>query len=178
MKLSSIPIADKAAGMVYSSTDVRNIYGLAQRTLAYWYDQGLCIPEITDVRGRGNRRKYSFTDVILAGVIQFYVQTGIKHAHIRDIIERVRGRMKDVCGSYHPMFLSVVLQEESVPRGEEPSWAVDVIPIDTMSDIFGAGAVALRDETTGEPVSPGSLPKSIIILNLAPIVSEIFRYVS
>ncbi|MBW2148076.1 MAG: MerR family transcriptional regulator [Deltaproteobacteria bacterium] len=176
MKLTRIPIADNAARKSYSSTDIRKIYGLAQRTLAYWYDQGLLIPEIEDATGRGNRRRYSFIDVILAGIIQRYIQFGLSHKDIRDIIKRVRKRLKERYSEYNPWFLAVVLQEEDIKTGGERFWAVDVIPLDAFNAMFGMGGVHFADEKTGELISPDSLPKLVVILYLASIMSRIVRH--
>jgi len=162
---------------IFSSRDIQNIFGLAKPTVEYWYTQGLLIPSIADVRGRGSRRRYSFHDVIIAGVITKLLRLRHPHGNIRDVAAAVRRQLDEKYQNYDPMFLAVAIQIEEGNPGEEPSGDCGVVPMDKIGESFDAsGALMFTDKSTGKPVSPAGPVETIVIIKLAPIVSKIMRY--
>jgi len=67
------------------------LVGITYRQLDYWARTGLLRPSITDARGSGTQRRYSYGDVIELKVIKQLLDAGLKLQQARQAVECLRG---------------------------------------------------------------------------------------
>ena len=70
---------------------VCELVGITYRQLDYWARTGLMRPSITDARGSGSQRRYSYSDVLELKVIKRLLDSGLKLRQARQAVECLRG---------------------------------------------------------------------------------------
>ncbi len=75
----------------YRGPQVCKLVGITYRQLDYWARTGLLRPSITDARGSGTQRRYSYGDVIELKVIKQLLDAGLKLQQARQAVECLRG---------------------------------------------------------------------------------------
>ena len=84
----------------YNTTTVARVLGLTRRQLGYWDDKNLVKPSVSDARGRGSRRLYSFLDVVELRTVQALRDAGISLQKIRKSVAFLR---KKLSGAKRPL---------------------------------------------------------------------------
>ncbi len=74
----------------YRGPQVCKIVGITYRQLDYWARTGLLRPSISDAKGSGTQRRYSYGDVIELKVIKRLLDAGLKLPQARRAVECLR----------------------------------------------------------------------------------------
>ncbi|HEX6236220.1 MAG TPA: MerR family transcriptional regulator [Acidimicrobiales bacterium] len=77
----------------YSGKRAADIVGITYRQLDYWARTNLIRPSISDARGSGSRRRYSYGDLLELKLIKTLLDNGIKLESIRDAFEYLRQQL-------------------------------------------------------------------------------------
>ena len=80
----------------YRGPQVCSIVGITYRQLDYWARTDLLRPSITEARGSGTQRRYSYLDLLQLKVIKRLLDAGIDLRHARRAIECLRSSGEDV----------------------------------------------------------------------------------
>jgi DNA-binding transcriptional MerR regulator len=74
----------------FRGPQVCHIVGITYRQLDYWARTDLLRPSISDARGSGTQRVYSYTDLLQLKVIKQLLDAGVSLRHTRKAIECLR----------------------------------------------------------------------------------------
>jgi DNA-binding transcriptional MerR regulator len=74
----------------FRGPQVCHIVGITYRQLDYWARTDLLRPSISDARGSGTQRIYSYTDLLQLKVIKQLLDAGVSLRHTRKAIECLR----------------------------------------------------------------------------------------
>jgi DNA-binding transcriptional MerR regulator len=80
----------------FRGPQVCSIVGITYRQLDYWARTGLLGPSISDARGSGTQRRYSYLDLVQLKVIKRLLDAGISLQQARRAIECLRASGDDV----------------------------------------------------------------------------------
>jgi DNA-binding transcriptional MerR regulator len=87
---SKSPLHPAPATDGYRGPHVCNIVGITYRQLDYWARTDLLRPSISDARGSGTQRVYSYTDLLQLKVIKQLLDAGVSLRSTRKAIECLR----------------------------------------------------------------------------------------
>jgi DNA-binding transcriptional MerR regulator len=79
----------------FRGPQVCKIVGITYRQLDYWARTDLVRPSITDARGSGTQRTYSFPDLIRLKVVKSLLDAGVKLQTARKAIDYLREDLGD-----------------------------------------------------------------------------------
>ncbi len=74
----------------YRGPQVCSVVGITYRQLDYWARTGLLHPSITEARGSGSQRRYSYTDLVQLKVIKRLLDAGVSLQAARKAIDCLR----------------------------------------------------------------------------------------
>jgi DNA-binding transcriptional MerR regulator len=83
----------------FSGTRTAEIVGITYRQLDYWARTDLVRPSISDAKGSGSRRLYSYTDLVQLKLIKRLLDAGIKLESVRDVFDELRAHVGDEIAS-------------------------------------------------------------------------------
>ncbi len=89
-------IAAGEAELGYRGPQVCSIVGITYRQLDYWARTDLLRPSLSDARGSGTQRRYSYTDLVQLKVIKRLLDAGISLKQARRAIDCLRASGGDV----------------------------------------------------------------------------------
>ena len=79
----------------FRGPQVCGIVGITYRQLDYWARTDLVRPSITDARGSGTQRTYSFSDLVRLKVVKSLLDAGVKLQTARKAIDYLRDDLGD-----------------------------------------------------------------------------------
>lgn len=82
-------------GEGFSGTRAAQIVGITYRQLDYWARTDLVRPSLSDAKGSGTRRSYSYRDLLELKIIKQLLDAGIKLEIVRDVFEQLRAHVGD-----------------------------------------------------------------------------------
>ena len=85
----------------FSGTKAAKIVGISYRQLDYWARTDLVRPSLTDAKGSGSRRAYSYRDLLELRVIKSLLDAGIKLESVRKAFEYLREHVDTDIASAH-----------------------------------------------------------------------------
>ena len=85
----------------FSGTKAAKIVGISYRQLDYWARTDLVRPSLTDAKGSGSRRAYSYRDLLELRVIKSLLDAGIKLESVRTAFEYLRKHVDTDIASAH-----------------------------------------------------------------------------
>src|SRR3954447_5222325 len=85
----------------FSGTKAAKIVGISYRQLDYWARTDLVRPSLTDAKGSGSRRQYSYRDLLELRVIKSLLDAGIKLESVRTAFEYLRQHVDTDIASAH-----------------------------------------------------------------------------
>ncbi|HVA74861.1 MAG TPA: MerR family transcriptional regulator [Acidimicrobiales bacterium] len=91
--------ADQHGDTGYRGPQVCSIVGITYRQLDYWARTGLLHPSITEARGSGSQRLYSYTDLVQLKVIKRLLDAGLSLRAARKAIECLRSTGDDLASA-------------------------------------------------------------------------------
>ena len=83
----------------YRGPQVCTIVGITYRQLDYWARTDLLRPSVTEARGSGTQRRYSYADLLQLKVIKRLLDAGISLQSARRAIECLRTSGEDVASA-------------------------------------------------------------------------------
>jgi DNA-binding transcriptional MerR regulator len=83
----------------YRGPQVCSIVGITYRQLDYWARTGLLHPSISEARGSGSQRVYSYSDLLQLKVIKRLLDSGVSLQAARRAIECLRSSGDDVASA-------------------------------------------------------------------------------
>jgi len=92
---------DQLAEQGFSGTKAAKIVGISYRQLDYWARTDLVRPSLTDAKGSGSRRAYSYRDLLELRVIKSLLDAGIKLESVRKAFEYLRQHVETDIASAH-----------------------------------------------------------------------------
>jgi DNA-binding transcriptional MerR regulator len=96
MPARSAPGAGTQVEPGYRGPQVCSIVGITYRQLDYWARTGLLHPSITQARGSGSQRRYSYSDLVQLKVIKRLLDSGVSLHAARRAIDCLRASGDDV----------------------------------------------------------------------------------
>ena len=140
----------------FRGPQVCSIVGITYRQLDYWARTDLLRPSITEARGSGTQRRYSYRDLVELKVIKRLLDAGISLQSARRAIQCLRQSGDDVATA------NLVLGEGSsvlARTGEEiidlvkgGQGVLNIVPLAGVVQELDAAITALGDRPTrGEP---------------------------
>ena len=85
----------------YSGTQAAKVVGITYRQLDYWARTDLIRPSLSDARGSGSRRRYSYKDLVELRVIKTLLDAGIKLESVREVFIYLREHLDADIASAH-----------------------------------------------------------------------------
>src|ERR1700738_281534 len=83
----------------YRGPQVCSIVGITYRQLDYWARTDLLRPSITEARGSGTQRRYSYLDLLQLKVIKQLLEAGLDLRHARKAIDCLRSSGEDIASA-------------------------------------------------------------------------------
>ncbi len=83
----------------FSGPQVCSIVGITYRQLDHWARTDLLRPSLSDAKGSGSRRRYSYEDVLQVKVIKKLLDGGQALPSTRRVIERLRSEGESVASA-------------------------------------------------------------------------------
>ena len=83
----------------YRGPQVCSIVGITYRQLDYWARTDLLSPSISEARGSGSQRRYSYTDLVQLKVIKRLLDAGVSLQAARRAIECLRSSGEDLAAA-------------------------------------------------------------------------------
>jgi DNA-binding transcriptional MerR regulator len=80
----------------YRGPQVCSVVGITYRQLDYWARTGLLMPSISEAKGSGSQRRYSYTDLVQLKVIKRLLDSGVSLQAARRAIECLRQGGEDL----------------------------------------------------------------------------------
>ncbi len=92
------PLAGATSGehVGYRGPQVCSVVGITYRQLDYWARTDLLRPSLSDAKGSGSQRRYSYTDLLQLKVIKRLLDSGISLRSARRAIEFLRSAGEDL----------------------------------------------------------------------------------
>ncbi|MEO7556566.1 MAG: MerR family transcriptional regulator [Acidimicrobiales bacterium] len=79
----------------FSGTRAAEVVGITYRQLDYWARTDLVRPALTDAKGSGSRRRYSYQNLLELRIIKQLLDAGIKLEVVRDVFANLRDQVGD-----------------------------------------------------------------------------------
>jgi len=79
----------------FSGTRTAEIVGITYRQLDYWARTDLVRPALTDAKGSGSRRLYSYQNLLELKIIKQLLDAGLKLEMVRDVFANLRDQVGD-----------------------------------------------------------------------------------
>jgi DNA-binding transcriptional MerR regulator len=95
----AVPSAEQGPEEGFRGPQVCHMVGITYRQLDYWARTDLLRPSISDARGSGTQRVYSYTDLLQLKVIKQLLDAGVSLRHTRKAIECLRASGAGVASS-------------------------------------------------------------------------------
>ena len=99
----AVPVGEDGAGNGaeegFRGPQVCHVVGITYRQLDYWARTDLLRPSISDARGSGTQRVYSYTDLLQLKVIKQLLDAGVSLRHTRKAIECLRASGEGVAST-------------------------------------------------------------------------------
>lgn len=86
---------DELATEGWSGTRTAEVVGITYRQLDYWARTDLVRPAITDAKGSGTRRLYSYRNLLELKIIKQLLDAGIRLEVVREVFTELRARLGD-----------------------------------------------------------------------------------
>ena len=131
----------------YSGNQAASVVGITYRQLDYWARTELVRPSITEARGSGSRRLYSYRNLLELRTVKSLLDAGIKLESVRDAFKYLRDRSDADITSAHLVISgsSVVLCQgdeliDVVRRGQG---VLNLLPLSQVKDQVDGQLISL-----------------------------------
>jgi DNA-binding transcriptional MerR regulator len=94
--MPTVESEEDASEAGFRGPQVCSVVGITYRQLDYWARTGLLHPSITQAKGSGSQRLYSYTDLVQLKVIKRLLDSGVSLQAARKAIECLRSTGEDL----------------------------------------------------------------------------------
>jgi len=94
--MPTVESEEDASETGFRGPQVCSVVGITYRQLDYWARTGLLHPSITQAKGSGSQRLYSYTDLVQLKVIKRLLDSGVSLQAARKAIECLRSTGEDL----------------------------------------------------------------------------------
>lgn len=147
MSAETNSLPDQASG--FSGNQAAAVVGITYRQLDYWARTDLVVPSITQARGSGTRRLYSYRNLLELRMVRNLLDAGIKLESVRDAFRYLRDRSDADITSAHLVIngTSVVLcqGEELIDVVRRGQGVLNLLPLAQVKDQVDGQLVSLFD---------------------------------
>lgn len=140
----------------YSGSQAASVVGITYRQLDYWARTELVRPSISQARGSGSRRYYSYRNLLELRLVKSLLDAGIKLESVREVFKFLADRPDADITSAHLVIngSSVVLCQgdeliDVVRRGQG---VLNLLPLAQVKDQVDGRLVSLFDAGSPTPV--------------------------
>src|SRR3954453_3891142 len=106
----------------FSGTRTAEVVGLTYRQLDYWARTDLVRPALTDAKGSGSRRLYSYKNLLELKIIKQLLDAGLKLEMVRDVFENLRDQVGDDIAS-----ANIVIDGTSAVLARDDGELIDLV---------------------------------------------------
>ncbi len=146
----------------FSGTRAAKVVGITYRQLDYWARTDLVRPSVTDAKGSGSRRQYSYQNLLELKIIKQLLDAGIKLETVRDVFANLRDYVGDDITSAKIVIdgtAAVLARDDGelidlVSRGQG---VLNVLSLGRVAEEVQASVSLLRDEDDTAAASPSPL---------------------
>src|SRR5437773_1536162 len=111
-----------ASEVGFRGPQVCTIVGISYRQLDYWARTDLVRPSLTDARGSGSRRRYSYRDLLELRLVKSLLDAGIKLESVREVFAYLREHVTTDIASAH-----LVISGSTVVLCDNNEQLIDVV---------------------------------------------------
>jgi DNA-binding transcriptional MerR regulator len=139
----------------YRAPQVCSLVGISYRQLDYWARTDLIRPSLSDAKGSGSRRRYSYNDLLELKSIKKLLDAGIKLEQVRKVFTYLREHVGADIAAAHIVIDggSVMLcdGDELIDVLQHGQGVLNVLSLGGVRDELEADLAPLRDELPDEP---------------------------
>ena len=149
----------------FSGKRAIEIVGITYRQLDYWARTDLVRPSVTDAKGSGTRRSYSYTDLLKLKVIKALLDAGLRLETVRKVFSYIEDELGQdvesanlVIHGHTPVLARS--GEELIDLVQKGQGVLNVLPLAGIRDEVEAKIIELPatglEPSAGVEPSPGS----------------------
>ena len=133
----------------FRGPQVCSIVGITYRQLDYWARTDLLRPSITEARGSGTQRRYSYRDLLRLKVIKSLLDAGIKLESVREVFDFLREQLGEDVTTANLVIngkRSVLVRsgDELIDVLQKGQGVLNVLPLAGVKEELDAAIVELR----------------------------------
>lgn len=150
----------------FRGPQVCKIVGITYRQLDYWARTGLLVPSISEAKGSGSQRRYSYRDVLELKVIKQLLDAGLSLTSARRAIECLRDDLGEDIGAANLVINgtgSVLARtgEELIDVLRGGQGVLSLVPMAGVVSELEAAITELRRQPSGNKASTGDATTAI-----------------
>ena len=131
----------------FSGTQAAEIVGISYRQLDYWARTDLVRPSVTDAKGSGSRRHYSYRNLLELRMVKSLLDAGIRLESVREVFAYLRHHVEHDITSAHIVIdgSSVVLcqGDDLIDVVRKGQGVLNLLPLAHVKDQVDGQIVAL-----------------------------------
>jgi DNA-binding transcriptional MerR regulator len=135
------------AAATFSGTQAADIVGISYRQLDYWARTDLVRPSVTDAKGSGSRRHYSYRNLLELRMVKSLLDAGIRLESVREVFAYLRLHIDHDITSAHLVIdgSSVVLcqGDELIDVVRKGQGVLNLLPLAHVKDQVDDQIIAL-----------------------------------
>lgn len=145
----------------FSGKRAAEAVGITYRQLDYWARTDLVRPSITDAKGSGSRRRYSYTDLLELKVIKTLLDAGLRLESVREVFSYLREQLGEDIAAANLVIngstpVLVRTDGELIDVLRRGQGVLNVLPLAGVKDEVDAAIVQLRRPASGQPSGSGA----------------------
>ena len=133
----------------FSGKRTAEIVGITYRQLDYWARTDLVRPSVSDAKGSGSRRRYSYQDLLELKVIKTLLDAGIRLEMVREAFSFLREQLEEDIASANLVIngsKSVVAHsgQELIDILQNGQGVLNILPLAGVKEQIDAAIIELR----------------------------------
>ena len=142
----------------FSGTQAADIVGISYRQLDYWARTDLVRPSVSDAKGSGSRRHYSYRNLLELRMVKSLLDAGIRLESVREVFAYLRQHVEHDITSAHIVIdgSSVVLcqGDEIIDVVRKGQGVLNLLPLAHVKDQVDGQIVALYPDLVDRVETP------------------------
>ena len=142
-------ISNSSLAQSFTGKRTAEIVGITYRQLDYWARTDLVRPSVTDAKGSGSRRRYSYQDLLELKVIKTLLDSGIRLEMVREAFSFLREQLGEDIASANLVIngsKSVVAHsgQELIDILQNGQGVLNILPLAGVKEQIDAAIIELR----------------------------------
>lgn len=142
----------------FSGTQAAEIVGISYRQLDYWARTDLVRPSVSDAKGSGSRRHYSYRNLLELRMVKSLLDAGIRLESVREVFAYLRHHVEHDITSAHIVIdgSSVVLcqGDDLIDVVRKGQGVLNLLPLAHVKDQVDGKIVALYPDLADQVEAP------------------------